>query len=65
MFLDYTLHIELDGMAIDFKIDDRMYRVSDNVVINESKMRKYGFGVGEILLTIIRHPDQVTDCPSA
>ena len=65
MFLDYTLHIELEDMAIDLKIDDRMYRVSDNVVINESKMRKYGFGVGAILLTIIRHPDQVTDCPSA
>ena len=37
MFLDYTLHIELDGMAIDLKIDDRMYGVSDNVVINGRK----------------------------
>ena len=64
MFLDYTLRIELEDGPIDVKIDDRMYRVSDNVVINESKMRKFGFGVGEILLTIIRHPDQVADCPS-
>ena len=46
------------------KIDDRMYRVSENVVINESKMRKLGFGVGEILLTIIRHPERPADCPS-
>ena len=64
MFLDYTLRIELADGPIDVKIDDRMYRVSDNVVINESKMRKFGFGVGEILLTIIRHPDQAADCPS-
>lgn len=64
MFLDYTLRIELEDGPIEVKIDDRMYRVSDNVVINESKMRKFGFGVGEILLTIIRHPEQVADCPS-
>jgi hypothetical protein len=34
------------------------------VVINESKMRKFGFGVGEILLTLIRHPDEAVSCPS-
>ena len=65
MFLDYTLRIKLENGPIDVKIDDRMYRVSDNVVVNESKMRKFGFGVGEILLTIIRHPDQAADCPNA
>ena len=65
MFIDYSLRIELENGPIDVKIDDRMYRVSDNVVINESKMRKFGFGVGEILLTIIRHPDQAADCPNA
>ena len=64
MFLDYTLRIELEDGPIDVKIDDRMYRVSENVVINESKMRKLGFGVGEILLTIIRHPERAADCPS-
>ena len=51
------------GWAVDVKIDDRMYRVSENVVINESKMLKFGLGVGEILLTIIRHPDIEVDCP--
>ena len=65
MFLDYTLRIERENGPIDVKIDDRMYRVSDNVVINESKMRKFGFGVGEILLTIIRHPHQTANCPNA
>ncbi len=65
MFLDYTLRIALEDGPIDVKIDDRMYRVSENVVMNESKMRKFGFGVGEILLTIIRHPKGEFDCPSA
>ena len=64
MFLDYTLRIALEDGPIDVKIDDRMYRVSENVVMNESKMRKFGFGVGEILLTIIRHPDVEFYCPS-
>jgi len=64
MFLDYTLRIELDDGPIDVKIDDRMYRVSDNVVINESKMRKFGFGVGSLLLTLVRHPDRPFRCPA-
>ena len=63
LFLDYTLRIELEDGPIDVHIDDRMYRVSDNVVINESRMRKFGFGVGAILLTLIRHPEQEDVCP--
>ncbi len=64
MFLDYTLRIELKDGPIDVQIDDRMYRVSENVVINESKMRKFGVGVGEILLTLVRHPGRKATCPS-
>jgi hypothetical protein len=62
MFLDYTLRIALEDRSIDVHIDDRMYRISENVVVNESKMRKWGFGVGEILLTLIKHPEQPADC---
>ena len=65
MFLDYTLRIELENGPIDVRIDDRMYRVSDNIVINESKMRKFGIGVGDILLTLIRHPEIEANCSSA
>ena len=64
MFLDYTLRIELENGPIDVRIDDRMYRVSDNIVINESKMRKFGSGVGDILLTLIRHPEIEANCSS-
>lgn len=57
LFLDYVLRVELEDGAIDLRIDDRMYRVSENVVINQSSMEKFGFGVGDILLTIIRQPN--------
>lgn len=54
MFLDYVLRIPYGDSTIDLRIDDRMYLVSPDVLINESEMQKFGFGVGEILLVIQR-----------
>ena len=54
MFLDYTLRIPWNDGTLDLRIDDRMYLVHPDVLINESKMKKFGFGVGEILLVIRR-----------
>ena len=42
-----------DG-SIDLRIDDRMYLVDEQTLINESVMYKFGFRVGEILLVIRR-----------
>ncbi len=64
LFLDYVLRVALDDGSIDLRIDDRMYRVDDNIVINESRMMKFGIGVGSILLTLIRHPEQPVTCPA-
>ena len=61
-FLDYVLQLELESGPFSVRIDDRMYRVADHVVINESRMKKWGFTVGEILLTIIRHPERSGLC---
>ena len=58
VFLDYVLRVPYRGDTIDLRVDDRMYLVEPNVLINESKLSKFGFGVGRILLTIIRHPDE-------
>ena len=52
LFMQYVLRIPYDDDILDLKIDDRMYRVSDRVVINESTMRKWGFEVGKIILVI-------------
>ena len=52
VFLDYVLRVPYDGDSIDLRIDDRMYLVSERVLLNESIMTKWGFEVGSILLVI-------------
>jgi len=52
IFLDYVLRIPYDGDTIDLRIDDRMYLVSDRVLLNESIMTKWGVEVGRIMLVI-------------
>lgn len=52
LFLDYVLRIPYDDGTVDLHIDDRMYLVSDRVLINESIMTKWGFEVGQITLVI-------------
>jgi hypothetical protein len=56
MFLDYVLRIPYGDGTLDLHIDDRMYLVSPDVLINESSMSKFGVRVGEILLVIQRYP---------
>jgi hypothetical protein len=54
MFLDYVLRVPYGDGTIDLAIDDRMYLVTPDRLINESVMRKFGLRVGEILLVIER-----------
>lgn len=56
MFLDYVLRVPYGDDTIDLRIDDRMYLVTPDRLINESVMRKFGVRVGEILLVIERQP---------
>jgi len=52
LFLDYVLRIPYGDGTIDLRIDDRMYLVSEKVLLNESVMTKWGFEVGQITLVI-------------
>lgn len=52
LFLDYVLRIPYGDGTIDLRIDDRMYLVSERVLLNESVMTKWGFEVGQITLVI-------------
>ena len=52
LFLDYVLRVPYDDGTLDLHIDDRMYLVSERVLINESAMTKWGFDVGQITLVI-------------
>ena len=54
LFLDYVLRIPYGDGTLDLRIDDRMYLVNPDTLINESRMLKFGFQVGEILLVIER-----------
>ena len=55
VFLDYVLQIQYKGRALDIVVDDRMYLINDTTLVNESKMKKWGLHVGEVLLVIIKH----------
>jgi len=52
LFLNYVLTVPYSGTTLDINIDDRMYLVSEKMLINESKMSKWGFDVGELHLVI-------------
>jgi hypothetical protein len=53
--MNYDLIVNYEGDDIDVNIDDKMYLISDEVMINESVMTKYGIEVGYITLTIIKN----------
>ncbi len=57
LFLDYTLRIPWRDGTIDVRVDDRMYQVAPDLLVNESVMKKFGVKVGSILLVIQRHAE--------
>ena len=48
----YTLIIQRDGEPFEVKLDDWLYLVDEDNMINRTKMYKYGIEVGEITLYI-------------
>ena len=54
IFLDYVLRITYGDSTVDVTVDDRMYLVSPDVLINESSMKKFGVRIGSIDLVILR-----------
>ncbi|RUO62264.1 DUF3833 domain-containing protein [Pseudidiomarina insulisalsae] len=48
----YVLNLELDGEPFSVKLDDWLYLVDEENMINRTHMYKYGFNVGEITLYI-------------
>jgi hypothetical protein len=57
VFLDYVLQVPYGDDSVDVHVDDRMYLVSPNVLINESSMSKFGWRVGNLVLVIVRQTD--------
>ncbi len=48
----YTLRVPVKGKTFDIAVDDWMYLVTDKVLINKSKLSKFGFDVGEVTLSM-------------
>lgn len=47
----YTLLLPVDGNTYEVQFDDWMYQMDDEVMLNKSEMRKFGFKLGEIVIT--------------
>ncbi|GAB1263874.1 DUF3833 domain-containing protein [Aurantivibrio infirmus] len=58
LFLDYVLRVPYNDGSIDLKIDDRMYLVNSDTLINESGMYKFGVKVGSILIVINKKKEE-------
>ena len=56
LFLEYILRIPFNEGTLDLTVDDRMYLIDDNVLLNESVLRKFGVKVGELVLVIRKEP---------
>jgi hypothetical protein len=54
-FMTYVLQVPFKQRVIDVAVDDRMYLVDESVLLNESQLSKFGFNVGSVLLTIVKH----------
>ncbi|MDZ7924060.1 MAG: DUF3833 domain-containing protein [Marinagarivorans sp.] len=52
LFMDYVLQVPYKGKTLEVRVDDRMYLVDANTLINESTLYKWGFRVGAVLLVI-------------
>ncbi len=47
----YVLALEVDGTTYHVDFDDWMYLQDENVMLNRSRMSKFGFGLGELTLS--------------
>lgn len=54
LFLNYVLTVPYKDNAINVKVDDRMYMVNKNTLINESVLTKFGVKVGYVTLVIVK-----------
>jgi len=53
----YTLQVPIDGNIMEFQLDDWMYLVEEDRLLNRATMKKFGIPVAEITLYIERVED--------
>lgn len=47
----YTLLLPVDGKTYEVQFDDWMYQMDDATMLNKSEMRKFGFKLGEVVIS--------------
>lgn len=50
--MNYVLRVPYDGDTIDVRMDDWMFLITDDTLINQTTMSKWGVDVGEVVLVI-------------
>ncbi len=54
VMIDYTMRVPYGEGTIDIDVRDWLHLQEDGVILNHSKMKKFGFTVGELVITIIK-----------
>lgn len=54
VMIDYVMRTPYKNSTIDLSVQDWLHLQEDGVIINHSKMKKFGFVVGELVITIIK-----------
>lgn len=54
VMIDYIMKVPYKETAIDINVRDWLHLQEDGVILNHSKMKKFGFEVGELVITIIK-----------
>lgn len=49
--MKYVLRLPVKNTSYDISMDDWLYRMTDKIVVNRVKMTKFGFNVGELIIT--------------
>ena len=52
--IDYTLEVDYKKTKININVKDWLHLQEDGVIINHSKMKKFGLVVGELVITMIK-----------
>ena len=55
IMMDYVMEIIYRGNKVNINVKDWLHLQEDGVIINHSKMKKFGIVVGELVITIIKH----------
>lgn len=53
--MKYVLQIPVDNKVYAINMDDWLYAVDKNVILNRTAMTKYGFNVGSVTSTFLKH----------